>query len=520
MNKTHLFKSSMLILICVICIALLCSCDLISGSSEKNKSTEKVDNVVNKVTFSTLIDNYNNAQMKKSKSTADVSACVYAKNKGEVERYSAGIDFDIVRILNGDQTYVGISANPYDINEKTVGIVSGVKSLLEDSSKLKEEFGENIYDRIKDSTGQIASVLDYVHGFLLDRIDLAAEIGYVETSGSYNLKAGYDYSYKNKDGDIWYGANDDSFNKIFDVGDAMPVILGTYLSSSLYTSMVTDIENYSKDSAAKKLDGTGVGTYDLELDTNTLIDHLARYVLELFDVTIEQVSEKVDDYYSILEEVESWITVSKSGIQASTDSSMKPRKLNSNMEFSLKVNTGEVDSKLTSFYNKGITNLEQTIFIRLALSYLSDYFCDSEGNNNFLQIDFNVKVNEDISYDSSSCNLSKYDNDLFIPYDSVVEGRINITKFFNIAKLNVENHLHMVLNTLTNSDIKEEIIGKINEEIEKLDPSYELTIDELNNIIIDTLEAFEVTDEDIIGQISDIIQRIENGPEDAPNPED
>ena len=436
----RMLKAIALILVTLLALVSLCSCDNLLGST---KTSEDNTNKTTKIDFAQAAENYEKKSVKKTDITVKLKGTIYANPDPDPlpnlpklniiqskDKYNIGSTITVSRIQENDKIFVSSKVAPSDMSKGIDGLVLAISMALPGLSKARE-------NPIDESTIEtVVRYLTYLNRYASGSIDLGADLGVM--NDTYNLKAFYTV-YKNRfdqehvveeADDIWFAANDKTLSAWLNNNAQLEVTgnrINTYLMKTVFSQVTDKSEFFDKDNAKKYVDKNGHSSYDISLKTDIIVSSFLSGFLDLLGVADK--NGALTRYAEYFSEMKQWFTVTAQNVTADVNNDL-PQNIKTGFSVELNVLIPQVKEIIQLMYRNGVIDESSSKISTVILNLADHYLLGTKGQDHTIGVQFDVDFNENFSYKPSECKLSDDEYaDYFLPIGVEAEGRVDLNDY-------------------------------------------------------------------------------------------
>lgn len=489
------------ILLCLT-VCALAACNFDFGNSSNSNQSGNSEQTEKKITFAEAEENYAKKDVKRADSTAYLGVTFYlaplSSNSEEAfEKHTLSAVADTKRLASEEATYADLNLKPGDeVSDSVIGLLSVVKQAL--SGDKNDIIMGNLDEDVKSALKEMASFVEYMQGFLQEKVDLYARAG--RRDGVTNFKAGYAYRKTDEEtekGEGWYSVGDDFIKSIFGFDPAT-----TNFADGLYPAAFFDVTK-GKDEAPERVDKSGSAAYDVRYNADGIrnfIDLFSEKLWEALEGT-ELGKDGKNAIDGIADKFASWLDEEKSASRfaATVGADKLPKKTRAETALVFNINVNELRSGIIALKNNGVVDEKTADTLNYVLYMLSLYTRGTNGEKGSIGLELNFYAEETYSYAAKDCSVDGIDDDMFISDDEDGE-RLKIEDYFKkLTEIEAEKFLADAFESLGTES--EEITAAVREKLGSLDG---VTLAELKKTAFVTLGEYITDDEgikEIIAQI-------------------
>lgn len=510
--KKSLLKIIIFTLLITVITATLSACGFLNninnnngtGNGDSINGDGSQNSVEKKPALSAVLDNYSNLEEKGSVASTLFKMSFYSDVSGSNETYSLGIKTDLTRKIDDEEIYLGVELEPYQVDDKTVGVFSAIKTtlglLIETGNDLPQS--ENARKALTEFIGYI----EYINAFLLGKIDLSAELGI--QNDDYNLLLNYCYNKdeQKEEKSSWFGVEKEKIRDLLDISQEANLLKTAYVSGAIFEGLSKNTDIHEKDSASKNTDAKGESKYSISLIKSKVFEMITKYVGNfLFG---EEATK--DNYDSIYESVSQWITVNEANLLGTSNSDDLPVEISSIFTINVNAPTKDIKKLVTDVFNKGYINEDTTQLINFLTGLLSTYVCGTNGEKNTIGITFEVDIKETYGYKNADYDTDDVNEKLFVPLQEKEKDRINVADVLADMIEDLSKYVEVVLEPMSENKYYQDVLQQIDSLLQEMPKPYKKSV--VNEKLVTYFNEFllEVQDDEettgIINQILNAIQ--------------
>jgi hypothetical protein len=384
------WRKIVILILALILLASLSSCDLFTFGSGDNIDDEKVA----KPEFKLAMDNYNTLNPKSSEFEGKILISLYGKDN---KTYSAGERLNLQRIQNGNKIYVDGSIS----NENNT---DNMQALL---MTIKELFPQNA-----------SSILKSAIGYLDGTQSAGFSLGYDNTNSSYNLKAKLKNDIKTES--IYYATNNEFvMNELLTKNINSSINVNDYLMFSTFVDFNNGSGWISSDEASAFFDNAKeLGNYQMSVNGQKvygyIIERMEGFIKSL---TGEKFANDLEKYNECIDIIKDWVSIGESSTTASVNKNNLPVRMQTKTRINISFDIVELEEVLYKIYkdDESIASIMEKIKIPIGFILQS----------HTINMSIDLSFDESFKYDEESVSLDTVDQGLFIDAKEKMKGRVS-----------------------------------------------------------------------------------------------
>ena len=447
MRKARLFKLFTTFIIVLMLGTLLCACEMFGGgSTANNNSTGNESKGEAKPALNTVFASYDKVDEKGSVATMELTFTLYVPLNGEINEYTFGLKSDLERKDDDEEVYVRTDVEPFKVDDRATGLIAGIKTAI--GLMFDTGIGLPESKSVQAKLNEAVEYLDYVKAFLLNRIDLAVEIG--KKNQDYNVIARYvnSSSSGNISEEVYMGASEEGIQEMLSLSPGAKIFYDTFITSALFENIAKDATVHKEDGAKKVYNSDGKAKYDITLLEGKVFEALKTHVLDLIGL------EDID----LGEDFNKYVDVTKSNMQVQVNKDKLPDSMTTVTKLNFNVPVDDITDMICNAHSDGKIDEETTEFVNFLFNLLGKSVCGVNGEKETIGLSIELNTQEVFGYKVSNYDTDDEDDRLFEDMDEDVEGRFDVKNILdNAVELPVE-YLGGFLTLVTDQKVKETLV--------------------------------------------------------------
>ena len=447
MRKARLFKLFTTFIIVLMLGTLLCACEMFGGgSTANNNSTGNESKGEAKPALNTVFASYDKVDEKGSVATMELTFTLYVPLNGEINEYTFGLKSDLERKDDDEEVYVRTDIEPFKVDDRATGLITGIKTAI--GLMFDTGIGLPESKSVQAKLNEAVEYLDYVKAFLLNRIDLAVEIG--KKNQDYNVIARYvnSSSSGNISEEVYMGASEEGIQEMLSLSPGAKIFYDTFITSALFENLAKDTTVHKEDGAKKVFNSDGKAAYDITLKESKVFDALKNFVLDVMGL------EDID----LGEDFNKYVAVNKSNMQVQVNKEKLPDYMNTATRLDVNVPVDDITDMICNAHSDGKIDEETTEFVNFLFNLLGKSVCGVNGEKETIGLTVELNTQEVFGYKVNNYDTDDEDDRLFEEMDEDVDGRLDIKNILdNAVELPVE-YLGEFLTLVTDQKVKETLV--------------------------------------------------------------
>lgn len=447
MRKARLFKLFTTFIIVLMLGTLLCACEMFGGgSTANNNSTGNESKGEAKPALNTVFASYDKVDEKGSVATMELTFTLYVPLNGEINEYTFGLKSDLERKDDDEEVYVRTDVEPFKVDDRATGLIAGIKTAI--GLMFDTGIGLPESKSVQAKLNEAVEYLDYVKAFLLNRIDLAVEIG--KKNQDYNVIARYvnSSSSGNISEEVYMGASEEGIQEMLSLSPGAKIFYDTFITSALFENIAKDATVHKEDGAKKVYNSDGKAKYDITLLEGKVFEALKTHVLDLIGL------EDID----LGEDFNKYVDVTKSNMQVQVNKDKLPDSMTTATKLNFNVPVDDITDMICNAHSDGKIDEETTEFVNFLFNLLGKSVCGVNGEKETIGLSIELNTQEVFGYKVSNYDTDDEDDRLFEDMDEDVEGRFDVKNILdNAVELPVE-YLGGFLTLVTDQKVKETLV--------------------------------------------------------------
>ena len=479
-------------------LCVFTACDLSFGNSTSSNQSGSGDKTEKKISFADAEDKYSALEVKRADSSAYLGVTFYLNSlptEEKVEKHVVSIAADAERRTAGESSYAELSLEPgTEQSESAVGLLAIVKQAF--GGDMTDAIFGKLDEEVKATLKDISSFVEYMQGFLQDKIDLYARAG--RRDGVTNFKTGYVYRKTDSEpqkGEGWYSVGDEFIKSIFGFD-----ISTTDFADGLYPAAFFDIEK-GRDVASERVNKNGLAEYDVNFTAEGIKNFIGNLAQKAGDAICKDSETGKEALGLIAEGFSAWLDTEKSASRftAAVGADKLPTKTRAETVLVFNVSAKDFRDRVNALKDSGVLSAQVADTMNVVTYLLSQYACGTNGEKGKIGLEVKFSAEETYSYAASDCSIEGIDEDMFAS-DNEDGERINIEDYF---KKLTENEATAFLGDALSAlgDAADEIVGTIKMKLGTLEG---VNLAELKKAAFAALDEYVTDDEGIKEAIEQI----------------
>lgn len=400
------------------------------GSTGGNKQNN-TNRAENKSSFETVNENYAKIADKTVVSDGTVRVTMYTPDTSDPSnpaKSGFGVKVTLKRVSEGDKDFARVRFVPYETDESFTGLLNGISQAIDALISGKGSLIAGMLDGVtklspeaKAALPEFKKGIDFCYDFLNEKIDITAAYG---KEIDHNLIAEYRHPADNEYRSKWVGMKDETFAAVFGREFAENVKDG--FMDSFTMAMVNRKDLTGSDILPIQKDDDGKSHYEFELKTNGVYELFVNALEQGFDALgILKAAVPEDLRSGFMTLIKNSARVKTGKIHCATDVNEKPTYYNTDILAEFNLDVAELTDFVISLHRAGVIDSQSTEIINTALTLIAKRVCSTSGKKGVIGMSIKIGLKEAFAYEKKDYDLSKIDNNLFIPISESAEGRIS-----------------------------------------------------------------------------------------------